>query len=78
MVVPSKFPRAARVITEPTREIAPAHAFFWEDRESTPEITRIPMTRYVVPPPNFSVAEGTNPPRAPRLDTTRLPTNELP
>lgn len=87
--VPAKFPRAIRVAPGSlpaeagSRRAEDVHlrTYFWEGRESTPEITRIAMTRRRGRAPVddcFEFAEGTGT-RGERsgTDIERQPTEEI-
>jgi hypothetical protein len=85
--VPSKFPRAGRIVTEGTTpddddDDAPSRVYFWESStmETLPGVTRLSTNRIRGPMPTFAgtLAEGTNPPRDPtKRSTTRDETAPL-
>lgn len=83
--MPSKFPRAGRVVSEETTtdddDDAPSRSYFWESSTvaTIPGITRLSATRVrAMPSCAGTLAEGTNPPRDPsKRSTTRDETAPL-
>jgi hypothetical protein len=82
--VPSKFPRAGRIVSEETTtedDDAPSRSFAWESSTAAtiPGVTRLSTTLVrALPSYAGTLAEGTNPPRDPsKRSTTRDETAPL-